>query len=135
MSFRFSDGKVVETGDCYSDQFNREHGTKFYVTGDAHGHVVFHVAWREGHGQRQLNVRVNAETILALADAIRCCPNHINEDPRTGAKGAGYPPTWIGHALWHIQHPEAVRPCLDHGTHVIDLDHALPAGSEKDNDE
>lgn len=96
MTFKFSGGKVIETGDCYNEAVTK---TRFAVTGDAWGHVVFHVAWQEGRGQRQLNVRVNAETILALADAIRCCPNHINEDPRTRRKGPEFPPTWIGHAL------------------------------------
>lgn len=117
MTFRFSSGRVVETGDAYDPKTTR---TQFAVTGDAGGCVVFHVAWKEGRGQRQVNVRVRAQTILAIADAIRCCPEHICEDPRTGAKGAAHPPTWIGHAIWHLDHPEAVRPCLDAGTRIID---------------
>jgi hypothetical protein len=125
VTFRFSSGKVVETGDAYLPEAT---GTQFYVTGDAWGHVVFHVAWKEGRGQRQCNVRVRAETILALADAIRCCPKHINEDPRTGRRGPEYPPMSIGHALWHLENPTAVRPCLDHGAEIIDVDRALPAG-------
>src|SRR4029077_10769278 len=125
MTFKFSDGKVVETGDAYDEKVTK---TRFNVTGDAFGHVVFHVAWQEGRGQRQVNVRVQAETILALADAIRCCPDHINEDDRTGKKGPDYPPRWIGHALWHLEHPTAVRPCLRHGTEIIDVDRALTAG-------
>lgn len=129
MTFRFSDGKVVETGDAYDPRVT---GTQFHVTGDSRGHVVFHVAWREGRGQRQVNVRVEAETILALADAIRCCPGQINEDPGTGRKGAGCPPMWIGHALWHLQHPTAVRPCLEHGTRILDVGPALAAGEDED---
>ena len=124
MTFKFSSGRVVETGDAYNEKVT---GTKFNVTGDAFGHVVFHVAWKEGKGQRQLNVRVQAETILALADAIRSCPDHINEDAQTGKRGPEYPPRWIGHALWHLQHPEAVRPCLQQGTEIINGDRALPA--------
>lgn len=127
MTFKFTAGKVVETGDAYDERVT---GTQFNVTGDAWGHVVFHVAWKEGRGRRQVNVRVQAETILALADAIRCCPNHINEDPAR-KKGPEYPPRWIGHALWHLQHPTAVRPCLEHGTEIIDVDHALTAGTRE----
>lgn len=124
MTFRFSSGKVIETGDAYNQAVTK---TQFCVTGDAHGHVVFHVAWQEGRGQRQVNVRVCAETILALADAIRCCPNHINEDPRTGKRGPEHPPTWIGHAMWHLEHPDMVRPCLNQGSKIIDMN-TLPAG-------
>lgn len=130
MTFRFYDGKIVETGDAYNEAAT---GTQFYVTGDAYGHVVFHVAWKEGRGHRQVNCRVRAETILALADAIRCCPNHINEDPRTGKRGPEYPPMWIGHALWHLENPDAVRPCLDHEADIIDVDRVLPAGEEPSN--
>lgn len=124
MTFRFSSGKVVETGDAYDPTVTK---TQFHITGDAWGHVVFHVAWQEGRGQRQVNVRVRAETILALADAVRCCPDHINEDGRTGRRGPEAPPTWIGHALWHLEHPDAVRPCLDAGARIIDVDRAIAA--------
>lgn len=130
MTFKFSAGKVIETGEAYNAKVT---GTQFQITGDAWGHVVFHVAWKEGRGQRQLNVRVNAETILALADAIRCCPNHINEDARTGKKGPDYPPTWIGHALWHLEHPTAVRPCLDPDSKIIDVERVLPTSSSDGN--
>lgn len=49
MTFKFSSGKVIETGDAYDSKVT---GTKFNVTGDAWGHVVFHVARQEGKGPR-----------------------------------------------------------------------------------
>lgn len=125
MTFRFSGGKVVEVSDHDAPHV----GTQFYVTGDAWGRVVFHVAWKEGRGQRQVNVRVDAETILALADAIRCCDDHIKEDYKTGQRGVGSYRN-IGHALWHLENPEMVRPCLAHGAEIIDVDRALAAGPE-----
>lgn len=97
--------------------------------------VLIQVEIPHGRSWRMVDVALSAQTILDIADAIRCCPNHINEDPRTGARGAQFPIRWVGHAMWHLQNPEQVRPCLD-SHDIIDVGErdALPAGDVIDAD-
>ena len=73
-----------------------------------------------GKSTRQIAVDVPPELILKIADALRATTGACAGDLRDG----------IGHAIWHVHHPEHVMPCLDHSK-VIDLD-ALPAGSAGD---
>lgn len=51
--------------------------------------------------RRQVRMAISAETVLAVADAIRKCPRVLEHGK----------PHWIGHALWHIDNPDA-PPCL-----------------------
>ena len=113
------------------------------ISGSAWGYVTFDIGMPIGRTKqerptyRAVQLHVKAETILALADAIRCCPRHINADPATGRTGAEYPPKWIGHALWHLQNPDRVRPCLEHGREILDTTEAgleLPPHEEDDDD-
>ncbi len=96
--------------------------------------IVFETVIPHGKSKRRIDVPVSPEIILALADAIRCCPE-ILETPATGRTGPGPKPIYknLRHAIWHLQHPQELRPCLPVGTRVIDMDdRALPARPEGD---
>lgn len=96
--------------------------------------VVFHVMIPHGKRRRSIQVPVRPEQILAIADAIRCCPEHILETPRTGQPGPGPEAVikHVAHAIWHLDNPGSPRPCLPDGTKIIDVadDTKLPTGSE-----
>lgn len=92
-----------------------------------------------GH-RRTIQIDVEAETICRLAECIRGCP-HVYEDPRTGERPATieaaladkrFLPTWIGHAIWHIENPDRLMPCLESDGKTIDtaVISALPAKVE-----
>ncbi len=99
-----------------------EGAVNFYMQGCAYGRIKICVRIPRGKTKaQQVDVYLSARTVLALADAIRCCPDRINEDPATGRKGAEFPPEWIGHAFWHLEHPDQPRPCLDHSRRMIDV--------------
>lgn len=88
-----------------------------------------------GH-RRTLQIDVEAETILRLADCIRGC-HHNYRDPKTGEEpptlealsDKRFLPTWIGHAIWHIENPDRLMPCLESDGKTIDtaVISALPA--------
>jgi hypothetical protein len=88
--------------------------------------VLLTVTIPHGEKTRDVKVPLEVDLILKLADAIRCCPDHILETPRTGKQGPGPEavPTNIGHAVWHIDNPEAPRPCLPWGGRIIDVGEA-----------
>lgn len=90
--------------------------------------VRFLATIKHGKGTRQVAVDVPAEVILKLAECIEatadgaCDGEHyrIARDP-----GQRYV---VGHAVWHLQRPDAPCPRIDHSK-VIDMD-ALPSGDE-----
>lgn len=95
--------------------------------------VVLTVAVPHGKRSRDVEVPLSPTFILALADAIRCCPEHILETHRTGKRGPG-PEASIAnliHAVWHLEHPDMPRPCLPNGAIIDVMDETkLPPGPQ-----
>lgn len=85
--------------------------------------VVLTVAIPHGKRSRDIEVALKPAFVLALARAIDCCPEHILETHRTGKRGPGPEATYVnlGHAVWHLEHPEAPRPCLPMHGQIIDV--------------
>jgi hypothetical protein len=85
--------------------------------------IVLTVAVPHGKKSRTIEVALEPLAILALADAIRCCPEHILGTHRTGRSGPGPEATCVnlGHAVWHLENPDAVRPCLPMHSSIIDV--------------
>ncbi len=94
--------------------------------------VVLTVAVPHGRKTRDVEVPLPPAFVLTLADAIRCCPDHILETHRTGRRGPGPEAVYANliHAVWHLEHPEAVRPCLPENNPTIDVgdETKLPPG-------
>lgn len=80
------------------------------------------------HGKRTRTIEVPIEPlqILALADVLNCCPEHIMRVPSTDRRGPGEIHANIGHAVWHLENPDRPRPCLPDGGAVLDTTEALP---------
>ena len=85
-----------------------------------------------GKSTREIAIDVHPDLILRIAEALRatdggraCRGRHERLDPDPYAS--------IGHAMWHVENPEHVMPCLDNTT-VIDVDTrpALPTGITED---
>lgn len=85
--------------------------------------VVLTVRIPYGKKHRDIEVPLRPEAILALADAIKCCPEHILETHRTGKRGPGPEATYVnlGHAVWHLDNPDMPRPCLPQDGKIIDV--------------
>lgn len=61
--------------------------------------VAFERSVKHGAGKRRVEIQVEPETILRLADALRCCPKN-----REGT-------SWFpAHAVWHYERPDR-GPC------------------------
>lgn len=99
------------------------------VDGLAYGRIRFVGYTQHGKQRRQIRLECSADAILALADAIRGCQQNY-EDPKTGARPESldeaqsnrrFEPTWMGHAVWHLEHPDRIMPCLPHGTQIIEI--------------
>lgn len=92
--------------------------------------VVLHVLIPHGKTTREIRVPLEPNLIIELADAIRCCPQSIQEDARTGQCGAQYPYANLAHAVWHLENPDQPRPCLPDRAKIIDVldETALPPG-------
>lgn len=85
--------------------------------------ILLTVAVPHGKSKRDIEVPLEPLAILALADAIRCCPEHILETHRTGKRGPGPEATYVnlGHAVWHLENPDQPRPCLPMHGQIIDV--------------
>jgi hypothetical protein len=85
-----------------------------------------------GKGTRQIAVDVHPELIVKIAAALvatRDCACDSNWQRRhRHSSEMGWRP---GHAIWHIENPDAPMPCVDH-SRVIDAATLL---SPKDEDE
>ena len=109
------------------------------IEGTAFGHVRFVAERKHGNHMRYVEVEMDVHVILKLADCIRGCPE-VYEDTSTGDKpttmeqalsDSRFTPRWTGHAVWHVEHPERLMPCLPQGTKVIDVPGLLPAKDAK----
>lgn len=78
-----------------------------------------------GKSTRSIAVDVDPELICKIADALRTvhkCHRRSGDEITTLD---GLQQVWrdqIGHAMWHVTNPEAVMPCLDHNSKVIDVE-------------
>ena len=109
------------------------------IQGLAYGRVRFVSAHKHGQHTRYVEVDMDHEVILKLADCIRGC-HGVYEDTSTGEKPRDlkhaqsdpkFVVTWIAHAVWHLQHPESLMPCLQHDANIIDVPGLLPAKDAK----
>lgn len=85
------------------------------------GKVRYIAVVKHGKGKRRIEVSISYKDILKLADAIQGC-QCVYEDVRTGKRpktltealtNANFTPVYIGHAIWHLQNPDHVMPCLE----------------------
>ena len=74
-----------------------------------------------GKSKRDIVIDIRPDLILKLADAIRATGNGQCSDPRY-YDGHGT----IGHAVWHVENPEHVMPCLTDRNKVIDVEPTPP---------
>ena len=83
------------------------------------------------HGKhtRQVAIDVHPELIVKIAAALLATKDCACDDEwqrrRRHHSEMGWRP---GHAIWHVENPDVVMPCVDHSK-VIDMD-ALPSGDE-----
>lgn len=99
-------------------------GKIFSIRGrDGVGDIVLVVAVPHGKRMRQIEVPIRPEAVLAIADAIRCCP-YVLKTPRTGETGPGPEAIYMNlrHAVWHLERPERLRPCLPDDATIIEID-------------
>lgn len=79
---------------------------------------------------REVAIDVAPETICRIADALRATRGQACH-----ALASNVPPhlrdeEWhVGHAMWHVDHPDRPMPCIDHSK-VIDMQ-SLPSGDEE----
>lgn len=113
-----------------SEDMSATQGKPVAFEGLAYGQLRLLVLIPHGKGTRQIHVEMPAEAIMRLADCIRGCPQHVYEDPRTGDMPADmaqvqreprFVPMWIGHAVWHLEHPEDLMPCPPQNRKVYDV--------------
>lgn len=99
--------------------------------------IVVYATIPHGKHRRAVEIAIEPEQILALADAIRCCPQHVGESvPVASNEDGSIRYAWrdyvnLGHAVWHMDNPNSVRPCLPMDGRTIDVgpdDRALPSG-------
>jgi hypothetical protein len=92
------------------------------------GTIRFVARIKAGRGEREVPIDVDPGTIVALARALEAtrwgaCDNENRKF--VDATRDGY---IVGHALWHLENPERVMPCID-PSRVIDM-RSLTAGDE-----
>jgi len=106
-----------------------------HVQGLAYGRIRFLATFPRGRSRVPVELDVDGELLVAIARHIRGCPESY-EEPRTGRRPATmeealsdprYVFSWGGHAIWHMDHPEDLMPCLPVGTKVLDVGPELPA--------
>lgn len=92
------------------------------------GKIRFLAVIEHGRGTREVAVDVPPESILKLADALRATApvNGVCPCDSEHAKYDSREEFLVGHAVWHVEHPEMPMPCVHD---FIDMD-ALPAGDE-----
>lgn len=122
----------------------REEATKPYLWGgsggflslDQHGpRVTAYFTIKAGKGTREIRASLSIAALIAFADAVRSC-HHCYEDCRTGQRPKSmkqvltevrpdgeprFTLRWEGHAIWHVENPDRVCPCLDNDTTIIDV--------------
>ncbi len=108
----------------------RPEGKIHWVQGREGGRdVLLHVSVPYGKTRREVRVPMEPEMIIAIADALRCCPKiadtvpvgSFGEGPNGGYRYEHQDLIHIGHAIWHYDNPTSVRPCLPHDGRVIDV--------------
>ena len=91
--------------------------------------VRFLAIVKHGRGTREVAVDVHPDLILKIADALRATAGHAcsRKNARICDAVDGVPN--VGHAIWHVEHPDEAMPCVDHST-VIDVldDRKLASG-------
>lgn len=93
------------------------------------GQIRFLAVIEHGRGTREVAVDVFPRLILKLADALRATTWHACSSKHSRIADAT--DFNVGHAVWHVEHPDMPMPCIDHST-VIDVAEALPSGSDED---
>lgn len=90
------------------------------------GKVRFLAIIEHGRGTREVAVDVPPELILKLADALRATAPRDGSCPCDSKSGKydAHEKFLVGHAVWHVEHPEEPMPCVHD---FIDMD-ALAAG-------
>lgn len=102
------------------------------IQGLAYGRVRFLGSVLHGASGRAVQLDLEVEDVLRLARAIEGCP-HNYEEPRTGrrprtleeAKHSKFVLCNMGHAVWHLEHPDRPMPCRPDDEKLIDVEHSL----------
>lgn len=112
-----------------------KHAELVGVQGLAYGRIRFLAKFPDGRGHRPVELDVDGELLVAIARHVRGCPQSY-EEPSTGRRPetmeeALSDPRYVftegGHAIWHMDHPERLMPCLPVGTKVLDVGPEPPA--------
>jgi hypothetical protein len=85
------------------------------------GVIRFTAVIKHGKGTREVAVNVMPDMILDIADALRATAPENGACP-CDSKNGKYDSNekfLVGHAVWHVEHPDAPMPCIDRGD-VID---------------
>lgn len=93
------------------------------------GKIRFLAVIPHGRGTREVAVDVPPDLILRLADALRATRGTACDTATgrfTDSTEEGY---HVGHAVWHVEHPDQPMPCIDH-SRVIDMG-VLPPGENQ----
>lgn len=97
-------------------------------------HAVRFVATiAHGKGRRRIAVDVPPSLVCKIADALRGTAGLACATTASRPADAEPGRFNVGHAIWHVQNPDRVMPCID-GSTVIDAtdEHALPAGATEE---
>ena len=84
------------------------------------GKIRFLAVVPHGRGTREVAVDVPPDLILALADALRATRGTACDTKSSRYCDATEEGYHVGHAVWHVQNPDAAMPCIDHSS-VIDV--------------
>lgn len=107
------------------------HPTEVHLAGiDGLGMIRFLAVIAHGRGTREVAVDVPPEVICKIADALRATAGHACDGKNYRIADAEDGRPNVGHAIWHIEHPDRPMPCVDQST-VIDAC-ALSSGSTDD---
>jgi hypothetical protein len=83
------------------------------------GKVRFLAVIAHGKGTREVAVDVPPDLICRIADALRATAGRACDSKHRRICDSEDGKPNVGHAIWHVEHPEQPMPCIDHST-VID---------------
>jgi len=78
------------------------------------GRIRFLAVIPHGRGTREIAVDVEPALIPRIADALRATRGTACDSLTSRHVDGTEEGYHVGHAIWHVEHPDAVMPCLDH---------------------
>jgi hypothetical protein len=90
--------------------------------------IRFLAVIKHGRGTQEVAVDVPPDLILKIADALRATAGYACDARNCRIADAREGVPNIGHAIWHVKHPDRPMPCVD-PSNIIDMN-TLLAGEE-----